>query len=286
MATYFGAMLDELRQLGWVEGQNLQIEWRFADGNTEVATQDVTELVRMPVDVLLMVAPTPLALQAEQLTQTIPIVVWPVQHPVETGLVSNLARPGRNLTALTQDAPGLPAKRLDLLRQLLPGLTRLAVLQDSTSVAALAVWDEIRTAAEAIGVMAEPIELRSADDAEPAFATAEAHGADAVFNSNQPLVRIDPGFYSGIALDHHIPVVDLNPDFGQAGFLMAYGPNVPAINRRVAVYIDKILKGTNAGDLPVEQPTVFDLAVNAKTASALGLTIPPELASQVTDWIT
>ena len=275
-----------LRQSGWVEGQNITIDRRITASDATLP-QLISDLVRLPMDVLVVSGSVDGALTARQISASIPIVVSGIPHPVEAGLVSNLRRPGANLTVLSSDAPGISAKSVELLRDTVPRLRRLAVLVNTSGSRpqSVAKWDEMRTAAERAGIQAEGIELRATDDAEQAFATAASHGADAIFDAFAALTVMDPSIYARLALARRLPIMTTVSESVQSGFLMSYGPNFASINRRAAVYVDKILRGANAGDLPVEQPTVFDFAVNASTAQVLGISIPRDMAAQVTQWV-
>ena len=281
------AAFDEgLRQLGWIEGHTVHVERRYV-GTDAMDQQLVSDLIKQRVDVLVVSGSVQAAQAAMQMTSSIPIVVIGIPHPVQAGLVSNLVRPGGNLTVLSADAPGISAKSVELLRDVVPQLRRLAVMLNSSGSRpqSVAKWDEIRTAAEGVGIDTRAIELRTAEEAEHAFDEVAAYRADAVYDAFAALTAMDPSSYAGPALEHHLPYMTTVTENVQSGFLMAYGPDFPSIYRRAAVYVDKVLKGASAGDLPVEQPTVFNLAVNLRTAQVLGLTIPADVAAQVTQWI-
>jgi putative ABC transport system substrate-binding protein len=265
----------------------MYVDLRYAAGSDTTIQQLIPDVIKLPTDVLVISGNVDGALTARHISASIPIVVIGIPHPVEAGLVPNLARPGANLTVLASDAPGISAKSVELLRDTVPQLKRLAVLVNTSGSRpqSVAKWDEMRTAAEGAGIQAEGIELRTVDGAEQALATAASHGADAVFDAFAALTAMDPSIYAGIALRRRLPTMTTVSGSVQSGFLMAYGPNFPSIYRRAATYVDKILRGSNAGDLPVEQPTVFDFAVNIRTAEALGLTIPSDVAAQVTQWM-
>jgi putative ABC transport system substrate-binding protein len=270
-----------------VDGQSIYIDRRYAAGNETTLRQLISDIIKLPTDLLIISGSVEGALAARQLSGSIPIVVIGIPHPVEAGLVSNLVRPGGNLTVLSADAPGISARSVELLRDTVPQLKRIAVLVNTSGSRpqSVAKWDEMRSAAEGAGIQAESIELRAVDDAEQALATAASHGSDAVFDAFAALTSMDPSIYAALALRRRLPIMTTITESVQSGFLMAYGPNFPSIYRRAAAYVDKILRGANAGDLPVEQPTVFDFAMNLKTAQALGLTIPADVAAQVTQWI-
>ncbi len=284
-ATRVDAFLDGLRDLGYMEGQTVAIEWRFTPPGTNAQFHEMAgELVRLPVDVLVTYN-TAAAQAAKDATRTIPIVAVNVGLPVQSGLVSSLARPGGNLTGLAADTPGLPAKSLDLLRQVVPDLSRLAVLVDGANPANVAQWNDVRDAAETAGIQAEQVDLRTTDELEQAFQTPVLYRAQAVMCEALPLLIPVYARLAGLLLQHHLPGVAPSYPMPEASLLLTYGPDFPAVARRGAVYVDRILKGANPADLPVEQPTVFDFAVNLKTAQTLGIAIPHDLASQVTQWI-
>jgi putative ABC transport system substrate-binding protein len=289
MANRVDAFLGGLRDLGYVEGQTIAIEWRFspAEGGEALYGPLLTELVGLAVDVIVLDGGSQMALAAKRATSTIPIVCTPMLYPVENGLVASLARPGGNLTGLTSIASGVYAKCLDLLREVVPGLARVAVLIDVNNPLERETWAELRGAADAAGIQAQQVDLGSAGDLEAAFETSAAGRAQAVIVIGTPFLLPVRKRLAELALQHHLPGITLYPPFAEAGLLMAYGikGGLPTQSRHAAVFVDKILKGANPADLPVEQPTEFDLVVNRTTLNALGLTIPPNVASQVTTWI-
>ncbi len=284
-ATRVDAFVEGLRDLGYVEGQTVAIEWRFTPAGTGAQFHEMAaELVRLPVEVLVTYN-TVAAQAAKDATRTIPIVAVTVGLPVQTGLVSSLARPGGNLTGLTADTPGLSAKSLDVLRQVVPNLAHVAVLVDGANAANIAQWNDIRDAAQVAGIQAEQVDLRTTDDLERAFETPALHRAQAVMCWALPLLNPVYAQLASLLLQHRLPGITVSYPVPEASLLLTYGPDFPALARRGAVYVDRILKGANPADLPVEQPTDFDFAVNLKTAQTLGITIPPDVASQVTQWI-
>jgi putative ABC transport system substrate-binding protein len=268
------ALLDGLRKHGYRDGQNLVFERRFSDGNAARFPEFAAELVRLEVD-LILVPTTPAALAAQHATQTIPIVMLTAIDPVGAGLVASLARPGGNLTGLSVLAPELAGKRLELLQELVPGLSRVAVLWNAANPAHAAAWEETQAAARALGLRLHAPGVRGPQDFEGAF----AHIAQA--RPEAPLVLSDSLFgmhrqrIATFATQQHLPSVFAEREWVMAGGLMSYGPSTPALYRRAATYVDKILTGTKPADLPVEQPMQFELVLNLKTARALGLTIPP-----------
>jgi putative tryptophan/tyrosine transport system substrate-binding protein len=272
-----------LRDLGYVEGSTITLEYRFTDGQFDRLPALVAELVQLPVDVLVVDGTTAIR-AAQHATTTIPIVMAVSAAPVEAGFVASLARPGGNITGLTLHDPEVIGKRLELLTQAVPGITRVAYLWHAVVHTARNLH-EAETAARALDVQLHPVEMRDPYPFDHAFATmAEAH-ADALVT--QP---------SAVFWDRRTQIVDLSArmqlpgsfperEFAEAGGLMAYGASVTANFRRAATYVDKILKGAKPADLPVEQPMKFELVINLKTAKALGLTIPPTLLFQADEVI-
>ena len=220
---------------------------------------------------------------ARAATNTIPIVVT-ASAPVESGLVASLARPGGNVTGVT-DPIGQHAKRLDLLRSVVPGLTRAAALVDANNPANPPQWDEFRRAAEQGGVLPQRVELHSTNDLEGAFDLIEVGGAQALSVIGQTMLIPVRQRVAELALQHRLPSITGGRGYAEAGLLMTYGAPFLALPRRAPVYVDKILRGAKPADLPMEQNAVFDFVVNLKTAQALGITIPPDVAVQVTQWI-
>jgi putative ABC transport system substrate-binding protein len=292
-ADVVNAFVEGLRDLGYVEGQTIAIEWRFAPAGSEAFTSAAgrdaawaelaTELVRLPVDVIVSLSSTPASLAAKAATNTIPIVVL-AANPVETGLVASLSHPGGNVTGPI-GIVGVNTKHLELLRSVVPGLTRAAAFGDTTQPASAPQWDEFRRAAETAGVESQMVDLSSTDDLEHAFDLVESGGAQALSVISTALLLPVRERVAKLALKHRLPAIARGDGYAQAGLLMTYGANTLWGPRRAAVYVDRILRGAKPADLPVEQPTVFDFVVNLKTAQALGLTIPPDVAAQVTKWI-
>src|SRR6266849_6163022 len=270
------AFRQGLRDLGYVEGGNVEIEYRDAEGRPERLPALAAELVALKVDVILA-GSTPQALAAKQATRTLPIVFASAPDPVASGLVTSLARPGGNVTGLSNIAPELVGKRLELLKQAVPGVSRVAVLWQPGGSGEHTEKDmlkEVEVAGRALGVRLQFVEARGPADFDRAFSDmTRAHasaltslGGSMFFNERRRLVDL--------AAKNRLPAVYPQREFVDAGGLMAYGPNFADLFRRAATYIDKILKGTKPADLPVEQPTKFELVINLKTAKALGLTIP------------
>ncbi len=263
-----------LRDLGYVEGQNIVTEYRFTDGSTGQLPDLVGELLRLKVDVIVASA-TAAAQAAENLTRTVPIVFAGINDPVGSGLVSNLSRPGKNITGTSLMSVDLLAKRVELLKEVVPQLSRLAALGVPADPSYALQVKATETGARALGVQLDLIAVRSPNDFETAFKVARKAQAliqfEAVFLTTHRTRLLE------LAVRNRLPAVYGLRDWVDGGGLMAYGPSFPEVYRRVAVYVDKILKGAKPGDLPVEQPTKFELVINLKTAKALGLTIPQSL---------
>jgi len=265
-----------LRELGYVEGQNLVIEQRFAEGKLDRLPGLARELVQLRVD--LLVAPSPLAVRAaKDTTKTIPIVMLlSYSDPIELGLVASFARPGGNITGVVLAAePTMAAKRLELIKEIVQRATRIAVLATGEAPARIQVqWAE--KAAASLGVKLIVVEVRDADY-DRAFATMMAARADALLVVASVVLSTDRERIIGLAAKHRLPAIYDWREHVDAGGLMAYGSSVSGFTRRAVVYVDRIFKGANPADLPVERATTFELAINLKTAKALGLTIPPSL---------
>jgi putative tryptophan/tyrosine transport system substrate-binding protein len=286
------AFLQGLRDLGYVEGRNLVIEYRDAEGKFErlpaLAADLAAELVALKVDVIFVGGGTRVTLAAMQATKTIPIVFTGVGDPVESGLVTSLARPGGNVTGLSSLGPELVGKRLELLKQAVPGVDRVAVLWLPGALGERTDKDMLTgvdVAARALGVRLQFVEARGPDEFARAFSdmTNARAGALTVLPSNRFLREhrrlVD------LAAKNRLPAVYISREFVDAGGLMSYGANEPDLFRRAATYVDKILKGAKPGDLPVEQPTKFELVINLKTAKALGLTIPQSVLAHADEVI-
>jgi putative tryptophan/tyrosine transport system substrate-binding protein len=275
-AHLWEALLDGLRERGYREGRNLVFERRFSEGHAERFPELAAELVRLRVDLIIVIT-TPAALAAKHATQTIPIVMTSAIDPVGAGLVASLARPGGNLTGLSAVDLELSRKRLELLKEVVPGLTRVAVLWNAANPANAAVWHETQAAARALGLLLHAQEVRDPQDLEGAFArTAQARPeallvlGDALLNMHRPQI-------AAFVTQEHLPSMFANREWVVAGGLMSYASSQPDRYRRAAYYVDRLLQGTKPADLPVEQPMKFELVINLKTAQALGITIPPTL---------
>jgi putative ABC transport system substrate-binding protein len=269
------AFLQGLRELGYVEGQNVVIEYRSAAWNRELLPDLADELVRLKVNVIVAV---PGAIEAaREATKTIPIVVPAMGDPAATGLVASLARPGGNITGTSLAGPEMGAKRLQLLKEAVPKISRVAVLWNPANDGEKAQWRETQAAARALGVTARSLEVTEPKDIEKAFATMNRQRPDALVITTSPLTTAYRPLILDFAAKKRVPTMFDRREDVEAGGLMAYGSDTPDLFRRAATYVDRILKGAKPGDLPIEQPTKFELVVNLKTAKALGITIPPSV---------
>ncbi len=271
------AFQQGLRDLGWVEGQNIDIEYRWAEGRFDRLPDLAADLVHLKVDVIIA-APTPAALAAKNATGTVPIVAVSLTHPVELGLVGSLARPGGNVTGLSYSVGAdIFGKDLELLKEVVPRVRRVAVLSNPDSPAQPLTVRNVKDAARSLGLQLQLLEARGPEGFDGAFAAMAREHVGAL------LVVQDPAFIPhrarlvDLAAKNRLPSIFTQREDAEAGGLMSYGPSLSDLYRRAGTYVDKILKGANPGDLPVEQPTKFELVINLKTAKALGLTIPPSL---------
>jgi putative ABC transport system substrate-binding protein len=252
-----------------VEGQNLRIESQFANDKPDLLPGLAAELVRLPVAVI--VAGDSLAIRpAKEATKNIPIVMTVSSDPVRDGLIASLAHPGGNVTGLTNMSPDLLGKRLQLLREALPRLSRVAALGPS----GISDWRALTAATDALGVKLHRLEVSAPGEFERAFEAATENRNDGLLVLPSPLTNLNGRLLVRLAAEHRLPVMYPLSGYAKGGGLMAYGPSIPDLARRAAVYVDKILKGAKPADLPIEQPTKFELVINLKTAKALGLTIP------------
>jgi putative ABC transport system substrate-binding protein len=268
-----GAFRQGLRDLGYAEGQNILIEFRWAEGRYDRFPEFVAELVRLKVDVLLT-AGTPGALAAKRATQTIPIVMAVSGDAVGTGLVRSLARPGGNITGLTRMTRDLDGKRLELLKEIVPKLSRVAILLNPANPISALGWKEALAPAEELHLKIEPVEVRAAEQFDAAFAAVARQRPDALYIIADRFLLAHRAQVVDFAARRGIPAMYPYREFVDAGGFISYAPSSPDMFRRPAVYVDKILKGAKPADLPIEQPTKFELVINLKTAKALGLTIP------------
>jgi ABC-type uncharacterized transport system substrate-binding protein len=265
------AFVQRLRELGWIEGRTVAIEYRWAEGRSERFTEIAAEFARLKVDVILSVGSA--AAVAKQATSTIPIVFALAADPVGSGLVASLARPGGNLTGLSILSSELAGKRIELLREVLPGLRRLAIIGNVGSVSSVLEIAEAQAAARKLGLDVDVLEIRRAEEIAPAFGTLKSD-VQALYVCPDPLVNANHARINTLALGARLPTIQPFRDYLGAGGFMSYGANNADLFRRAGDYVDKILRGAKPGDLPVEQPTKFDLVINLTTAKALGLTIP------------
>jgi putative tryptophan/tyrosine transport system substrate-binding protein len=272
----FDAFRQGLREFGYVEGQNFVIEYRSADGRPERFPGLATELVDLKVD-LIVTRGTPAALAAEKATESIPIVMATSADPTRFGIVSSLARPGGNVTGLSTVAVELAGKRLELLKEAIPRIARIALIANMSSPASGSQWRQMEAAARSLGFAPQLLDVRAPEDFARAFDIAIKQRADAVQVANDTLTQTNFRRIVDLSAKHRLPSMFASREFVDAGGLMAYGPNFTDLYRRAATYVDKILKGAKPADLPVEQPTKFELVINLKTAKALGLTIPQTL---------
>jgi putative ABC transport system substrate-binding protein len=265
-----------LRELGYIEGQNLTIEHRSTGGAADRLPDLAAELVRLNVDVIVVPA-TQAALAAKQATSTIPIVLAAGTNPVETGLVKSLARPGGNLTGLSISGGEVSGKRLELLREVVPKASRVAVLLDPTNPAHAVFWRDTERSAEKMHLRLQRVTARAPEEIEGAFSAMAKARAQALVVFTEPMLYAQRSLLAELAARNRLPAVHMIKGHAEAGDLIAYGPDYRDLYRRVAEIVDKILKGAKPADLPIEEPTKFELVINLKTARALGLTIPPSL---------
>ena len=273
--NWSAAFVQRLHELGWSEGRTVSIEYRWAEGRHERAAEIAAEFVRLKVDVIITSGGVLSAVK--QATSTIPIVFAVANDPVGAGFVSSLARPGGNMTGLSLQTTDLAAKRLELLREIAPGIRRLGVLANIGNAAAVPEIDEVQAAARILGLVeVVTSEMRQAEDITSAF-TAFRSGAEALYVCTDPLILAQRARINTLALAARLPTIYGPREHVEAGGLMSYGASFPDLFRRSADLVDKILRGAKPSDLPVEQPIKFDLIINLTTAKALGLTVPPTL---------
>jgi putative ABC transport system substrate-binding protein len=270
-SSWTGAFVTRLRELGWIEGQTVAIEYRWAEGRSERFAEIAAEFVRLKVDVIVTAASAGYA--AKQVTSTIPIVLAVATDPVGDGLVMSLARPGGNVTGMSLQQNDIAGKRLGLLREILPSLKRVAILADAGFPADALEMDQVEAMAHSIGIEITRLALRGADDIAPAIEALKG-GADALYVCADSLTTTNQLLIITSVQAARLPTIFGARENVGVGGLMSYGPHFPDLFRRAAEYVDKILRGAKAADLPVEQPTKFELVINLKTAKALGLTIP------------
>ena len=277
------AFREGLKDYGYIQGQTILVENRFPAEKPEQFRAYAAELVELRVDVLVAIT-RPAAIAAQIATSTIPIVFVVIPDPVAMKLVGNLARPERNLTGLSNMALELTAKRVEVLKETIPDLTRAALLVNANDPEGARAYTQVgQTAAQSLGLALEPVEVRAPEEFEATFASMNRNQVQSL------IVTVDGLFYSeqkklaGLALQNRLPMIVHAREMVESGALMSYGPNIPAIFRRAGYFVDRILKGARPVDLPVEQPTKIELAINNKTAKALGVTIPPRLLTRATE---
>ena len=271
-----------LRELGYVEGQNIAIEYRYSQGKTERAPELATELVRLKVDIIVVAGGIHWIAAAKNATKTIPIVMAGVGNdPVEAGLIESLARPGANVTGLTNLTGKLAGKRLELLKEAVPKLARVAVIYEpATPANVVEVKEDLPSAARALKLTVQPWEVRDADGFDKIFDALNKQRPDGLYVAGSPLTNANQKRIAGFALKSRIPSVYTDREAIDAGGLIYYGADIAASYRRVAYYVDRILRGAKPADLPVEQPTKFEFIVNLKAAKQIGLTIPPNVLAR------
>ena len=282
-SEWVAAFVQRLRELGWMEGRTITIEYRWSEGRAERFAQIAAEFVRLKVDVILT-SGTPEVLAAKQATSVIPIVFATAGDPVGNGLIASLARPGGNVTGMSLQSNDTAGKRLELLREVVPSLRRLAILANVGNPFSVLELGEAQAAARTLGLEVDTLEIRRPEDIAPAFEALKGRAqalyvcADGLVNANR--IRINT-----LALSVRLPTIHGYRDYVEAGGLMSYGANLPDLFRRSADYVDKILRGAKPADIPVEQPTKFDLVINLTTAKALGLDVPSSLLARADEVI-
>ena len=273
------AFAQGLRELGYVEGQNIAIEHRWAEGKLDSLPGFVADLIRLKVDVIISSA-TPAIRIAKEQTSSVPIVMAGVTDPVGNGFVHSLARPGGNITGLTHVAPDLTGKRLELLKEVVPRLGRVAVLWNPKQPGQAVAYKESQIAAQTLKLTLSSLEARNREEIERVLSGMGKDGAEAIFELPDPVIFLHRELITQFAARHRLPAMYSFREYVEAGGLMSYGTSFPGLFHRAATYVDKILKGAKPADLPVEQPTKFELIVNLKAAKQIGLTIPPNVLAR------
>jgi putative ABC transport system substrate-binding protein len=282
-SEWVAAFVQRLRALGWIEGRTVAIEYRWAEGHNERYTEFAAEFVRLKVDVI-VVSGTPAVMAAKQATSVIPIVFATAGDPVGNGLVASLALPGGNVTGLATLSADLASKRLELLREVVPGLRRLAIMADIGNPFTVLELGEVQTVAKTLGLEVVTLEIRRAQDIMPAF-DALKDRSEALYVCISPLASTNQIPINILAVGMRLPTMHGSRDYVEAGGLMSFGANYPDQFRHAADYVDKILRGAKPGNIPVEQPIKFDFVVNLITAKALGMTLPPALLTRADEVI-
>ena len=276
------AFREGLREAGYVEGKDLAIEYRSADGSAERFPKLVAELLDLPCDVI-VTRGTPAVLAAKKATSTTPIVMAALGEPLM--VVSSLARPGGNITGMSGYNTEMEGKRVEILSELMPGITKIAGLYNMSNPVASPQWEALKNASEILHLHARLLDVRKSEDIASAFDAATKDGVGAIAVGIDALTQENRGMIADLALRHRIPTIYGSREYVAAGGLIAYGPSYPSLYRQAATYVDKILKGAKPSELPIEQPTEFELIISLKTANALGLTVPPALLAQADDVI-
>jgi putative ABC transport system substrate-binding protein len=278
MRGWIAAFVDRLHERGWTEGRNVTIEYRYAEGRTERAAEAIAAFVRLPVTLIVTNSTAPV-LVAKQATSVIPVVFAGAADPVGNALVASLARPGGNVTGISIQQSDTTGKRLELLRELVPELRRVAAIAHVASAGAMSELRELHALAPTLGLQVSAREIRRLEDIAPAI-EAFTGQAEALYIVTDPLFYSNRSHIHSVALEARLLTLCNYREYAEAGCLLSYGPHIPDLWRRTADIVDKILRGTKPSDIPVEQPTRFDLVINLRTAKALGLTIPPLLLFQ------
>jgi putative tryptophan/tyrosine transport system substrate-binding protein len=279
---WLGAFVQRLRELGWIDGRDVAIEVRWAAGRSERFAEIAAEFVRLKVDVIVTAGRGVFA--AKQATSVIPIVFATVADPLSTGLVASLARPGGNVTGLSLTSPELASKRLELLREAIPGFRQLAIMANAEYPPSMRELDELGTAARPLGIETIALKIRQAADIAPAFETLKGR-AEALYVVGESLTSANRVRIHTFALAARLPTMEPNREMVETGGLMSYAPNFPSLYRRAGDLVDKILRGAKPADIPVEQPSKLDLVINLTTAKALGLTVPSSLLARADEVI-
>jgi putative tryptophan/tyrosine transport system substrate-binding protein len=275
--------LRRLRELGWIEGRNLAIEYRWGEGRNDSFAEIAAEFVRLKVDVIVTYSAAPV-LAAKQATSVIPIVFAAAPDPLGSGLVASLAHPGGNVTGLSTQSTDLAGKRLEFLQEVVPAVRRLVIMANIGNPGSVREMDEVRAASRVLNIEFINLEIRRAEDIAPAFATLTGR-ADALYVCAEPLVNANRTRINSFAQGARLPTIYGFREYVEAGGLLSYGANVPDLFRRAAEIVDKILRGAKPADIPVEQPTKFDLVINLTTAKALGIDVPPTLLARADEVI-
>jgi putative tryptophan/tyrosine transport system substrate-binding protein len=282
-SQWTAALVQRLRELGWIEGRNLAIQYRWAEGRFDRSPEIIAEFVRLKVDVIVTHG-TANVVAAKQTTSVIPIIFAAVADPVGNNLVAGLARPGGNVTGLSAQIPDVAGKRLELLREIIPGLRRLAIMANGANPAAMQDLREVPAIAGPLGLDLVTRDIRRAEDIAPAIEALQGR-TEALYVVTDPLFTTDRVRLNTLALDARLPTMHGTREQVDAGGLMSYGSDQTDLFRRAGDYVDKILRGMKPAEIPVEQPTKFDLVFNLKTAKVLGLEIPPSLLARADEVI-